>query len=526
MKKSVMIGIALVFAFVAVFIIMETEDSDAAINNDCGNAYVKGVKYDLCTNNDPNDPNYGNIQYMAFVSGGAANVYNPNYSLPVLEIVPQIEKDGKTFVVVGIRNNAFQASKATDESGGCGKHLEKVIIPETLQYIGVGSNYKPAGPYEQPSCFSGCQKLTDLVLDGEHPQLKQIGANSFNGTSIRVLDLSHCTELTSVMFNAFNMSNIEVVDIRHVKSIGNNAFSGLKDKLIEIVMPMDLDATIHSNAFPGMTFKDEGGNPITGNALVGKCFKKIDGEMKQGHVATFDSNGGTRHDEDVYLVGEELPKISREGFTFYKWKDIATGNLYSTMPSVNVDFIAVWMLEKPTSVSVTYNGYEQTVYHDTHAYTVSGSSHKNVGSYEATFTLKEDANIIWADETSDPVIVSWNITKKLLTATYHGENVKPGATPLLKVEVTGFVGGDTPQTAAGYVSPFISDKDLPTDMGKYTLTPIGGAADNYEFEYKSGTLHNNFGLEESEYVFVGTVALVVLMSLYMLFTHTLAGKKY
>lgn len=525
MKKSVMIGIALVFAFVAVFIVMESEDSDAALNKSSfvDNAYVKGVKYDLCkeSSDNPETWQYGS-QYVAFVTGGG-DTYNPNYRAPVLEIVSQIEKDGKTYTVVGVRNNAFQASKSTDEGGGCGTHLEKVIIPETVQYIGVNADYQPVDNHT--SCFSGCKALTDLVIDGEHPQLKQIGANSFNQASIRVLDLSHCTELTNVMFDAFReCKSIQVVDIRHITFIGNNAFSGLSDNLIEIVMPMDPGAQISSNAFPGMTFKDEGGNTISGNELVGKSFKKVGTEMKQGHVATFNSNGGVHHDEDVYLIGEELPKTSQEGYVFFKWKDIATGDLYLTMPAFNVDLIAVWEMEKPASVTVEYSGVEQMPFHDSHGYVVSGPSHKNVGTYEATLTLNE--NYMWADETSEPAVVSWTIAKKLLTATYHGETVKPGATPLLKVDVTGFVGGETPETAAGYVSPFISDKDLPTEKGKYTLTPIGGTADNYEFEYVSGTLHNNFGLEESEYVLVGTVALVVLMSLYMLFTHTLAGKKH
>ena len=535
MKKSVMIGLALVFAFVAVFIIMESEDSDAAIKKeagDAGNAYVKGLKYDLCaeTSDNPETWQYGS-KYVAFLTGGNSDLYNASYRGPVAEIVPTISASGHTYTVVGIRNNAFQASLTKHlEGGGCGAHLEKVIIPETVQYIGVNGSYNPEMNWT--SCFSGCEKLKEIVFDGENPQLKQIGGNSFNGAAIELLDLSHCTQLNNIMAKAFNdCDSLREIDIRNIKFIGENAFFGLDTQLEEIIMPMDVGAIIDNKAFPDLKFYDEDGTEITtGAGLIGKSFKVDGGVMKQGHVALFNSNGGNEHlHEDVFLVGDELPTVTHEKYIFYKWKDNISGNYYLTMPALDtdkayLDLIAVWEIEKPTSVTLTYNGYEQTAYHDTHAYTVSGSSHKNVGSYETTFTLKE--NFMWADETSDPAVVSWTIAKKLLTATYHGENVKPDATPLLKVDVTGFVGGETPQTAAGYVSPFISDKDLPTDMGKYTLTPIGGAADNYEFEYKSGTLHNNFGLEESEYVFVGTVALVVLMSLYMLFTHTLAGRKH
>lgn len=79
-----------------------------------------------------------------------------------------------------------------------------------------------------------------------------------------------------------------------------------------------------------------------------------------------------------------------------------------------------------------------------------------------------------------------DITKATLTATYVSETIKYGQTPALKVNVTGFVNGETATTAAGYTAPKVTDRD--TAIGEYTLTPAGGLATNYTFKYVSGKL--------------------------------------
>lgn len=78
------------------------------------------------------------------------------------------------------------------------------------------------------------------------------------------------------------------------------------------------------------------------------------------------------------------------------------------------------------------------------------------------------------------------VKKATLTATYAGETIAFGETPVLAITVTGFVNGETAETATNYAAPTLTNGN--TAVGNYTLTPSGGAADNYTFTYTGGTL--------------------------------------
>ena len=82
-----------------------------------------------------------------------------------------------------------------------------------------------------------------------------------------------------------------------------------------------------------------------------------------------------------------------------------------------------------------------------------------------------------------------DITKKELIATYVSETIEYGETPKLEVIVTGFVGSETAETAAGYTAPEVNNTN--TAIGEYELTPEKGTATNYSFKYVSGTLTIN-----------------------------------
>ena len=73
-------------------------------------------------------------------------------------------------------------------------------------------------------------------------------------------------------------------------------------------------------------------------------------------------------------------------------------------------------------------------------------------------------------------------------ATIPGESMSLGGTFSGKVSVAGFVNGETAETAEGYVAPAVAFP-VNAEAGKsYELSPAGGEAANYEFEYISGTL--------------------------------------
>ena len=73
-----------------------------------------------------------------------------------------------------------------------------------------------------------------------------------------------------------------------------------------------------------------------------------------------------------------------------------------------------------------------------------------------------------------------------MTATYEGETVEEGKAPKLKLTVTGFVNGETADTAYQYTAPTLTASDV--SVGDHELTPTGGAAGDYDFTYVAGTL--------------------------------------
>ncbi len=113
-------------------------------------------------------------------------------------------------------------------------------------------------------------------------------------------------------------------------------------------------------------------------------------------------------------------------------------------------------------------------------YTVAYENNVNVGTATAT--------VVGTGAWTGAKRVTWSITPATLTATYVSQAIAVGEEPALQVEVSGFVGDDSADTASGYVAPSV---EVPYDLEpgqSYTLTPEGGVADNYVFDYIAGTL--------------------------------------
>lgn len=144
------------------------------------------------------------------------------------------------------------------------------------------------------------------------------------------------------------------------------------------------------------------------------------------------------------------------------------------------------------AADLVYTGKEQQAIADNEAWTVSGGSAVNVGEYKATVTLND--GYVWADGSKEASkTFAWSIASAELTATYEGGEVAEGSEPSLSASVSGFVNGETAETAAGYEAPTVSLPDGVTADSlvagqSYELTPAGGKADNYTFKYVAGTL--------------------------------------
>ena len=145
-------------------------------------------------------------------------------------------------------------------------------------------------------------------------------------------------------------------------------------------------------------------------------------------------------------------------------------------------------LDSVVGKGLVYNGLRQIGVHSGDGYSLTGSlTAVDAGQYSAKATLW-DSNYVWADGSTEPKEITWSIDPAVLTATYAGEQVSWGGQPQLKVDVTGFVEGQDASNAAGYSAPYV---EAPDDMQvgeAYELTPQGGQADNYVFEYVPGTL--------------------------------------
>lgn len=145
-------------------------------------------------------------------------------------------------------------------------------------------------------------------------------------------------------------------------------------------------------------------------------------------------------------------------------------------------------VDKPAAAAgLVYTGTPQAGVPDGEGYTLSvvpGGT--NAGQYVAVVTLEEGYE--WSDGTSEPVTIAWEIAKAQLVATYTDEEVAANGTPWLAVAVTGFVNGETAATARDFSAPRVDAPASLTAGESYTLTPEGGNALNYDFDYRSGTL--------------------------------------
>lgn len=167
-------------------------------------------------------------------------------------------------------------------------------------------------------------------------------------------------------------------------------------------------------------------------------------------------------------------------------------------PQTKIAYIAVareapTRIDKPLPASgLVYTGGPQQGVAPGEGYDLSiAPSGTDAGEYLAVATPK--AGFAWQDGSEQPAQVKWSIAKAPLSAAYDGETVAQGRTPAFKVDVSGFVGGESAASVKGYAAPAVllpegvSPQDL-AEGASYELMPSGGAAANYTFAYKGGKL--------------------------------------
>ena len=116
--------------------------------------------------------------------------------------------------------------------------------------------------------------------------------------------------------------------------------------------------------------------------------------------------------------------------------------------------------------------------------TITNDGSLDVGTYDVMVVAVDGGNYTGGAN------ATFVIKKALLTATYVGETIEWDGTPEYKVELAGFVNGETAETADDFEMPVVNPVD-PLEPGEYDLAPQNGSARNYDFEYVGGKLTIN-----------------------------------
>ena len=380
---------------------------------------------------------------------------------------------------------------------GCTK-LASVSLPSGLASV-------------SSSTFEGCTALANVSLPST---VKTIGDRAFAGCS-KLASISLPTGLTSIGSEAFSGSGLESVDVPSgALTIGLSAFAGCAN-LADVSLPDALE-TIPSSLFKGCTSLAEVSLPSSVMVLSSSCFEGsglTTVTLPESVTSIANKAFGSCASLDSVRFEGDPPNILTTAFAgttascFYpydneEWDDsyfLDYGGSLTWNPSGGMgDYSATienavytGKANAPTVTVASHTGdvlspsaYTVSYYSDSACTNqLSANEVVNAGTYYLTITGNSSLGY---PGTIGPR--SFKIEKAVLTATYAGETISAGATPVLKVSVTGFVGGESAATAAGYVAPKVS---APNPLGfntPHVLTPSGGAADNYSFKYVSGTL--------------------------------------
>ena len=235
----------------------------------------------------------------------------------------------------------------------------------------------------------------------------------------------------------------------------------------------DVSTTYGTDYTMTATATTSAGNTITDGTITIAYYTDEDcttawtadnGEPKPTEAGTYYAKA-TLASTDNYAEASKIAKIEISKATFSVTAKGYSGIYDGQAHSITVD---------ADGAQVTYSETESGAYSETKP------SYSNAGTYTVYYkATKANHNDVTGS-------VSVEINKATLKATYAGEAIQYGQSPSLTVSVDGFVNGESASTAAGYKAPTVTAES--TNVGQYTLTPTGGEADNYRFDYVAGVL--------------------------------------
>ena len=134
-----------------------------------------------------------------------------------------------------------------------------------------------------------------------------------------------------------------------------------------------------------------------------------------------------------------------------------------------------------------YSGRAITLPTGSH-YKVTAGQDNAVDVGEYTCTVVPENGYTWLNGGTDPVTINWSIRKNYVYCKYVDETIKVGEKPAAKIEYSGFVNGETTETAKNFVKPTVTIPDNLEAGKEYKITPVGGSADSYNVICYEGTL--------------------------------------
>lgn len=156
---------------------------------------------------------------------------------------------------------------------------------------------------------------------------------------------------------------------------------------------------------------------------------------------------------------------------------------YEKAPSTVLDIVNEGNAEiEPTDINIGNDKQFTLIVKDNHSYEIAAVKGLPAGEYSTKITVYYNGmNKISAE-------YSLTVEKGTLTASYAGEEICYNMLPDIdgNLKVTGFLNGETPETAAGYETPTVEYAGRAKET--QVLVPKNGKADNYDFEYVKGVL--------------------------------------
>ena len=318
-----------------------------------------------------------------------------------------------------------------------------VVIPATIESDGL--TFKVTQVID--NVFKDCETITSVKSVGNN--LETIGNYAFsNCTSLKSISFPAVKDIGSRAFHG--CSSLESISFPAVKDIGSGAFQSCK-KLYKVWLGYNL-TKISSLSFQNCPVLPYIVIPASCTRTTTDCFMDCDRLQAIIYLGNQTSKCGSN--ADVYNVNNLL-----------NWSESS--------------FVYSGKSPAPTFTSNLPTGFQAT------SNAAQGNLEKNVGTHETTVpvTFRNSDMEFTAD-----IPYSYTVTPVTLTARVKNASREYGeANPSFQSEYSGFVSGENSSVITNH-GTYSTSATTKSNAGTYTVTQSGATAQNYTFNYESGTL--------------------------------------